>query len=45
MDMQLQEGLRMALVDETGMKGGLNLVEEQPSKSRVRCGWETRGVE
>lgn len=44
-DMQCQEGLRMALEDEIGMKGGLNLVEEQPFKSRMRFSWETRGVE
>lgn len=33
----------MALEDETGMKGGLNLVEEQPFKSRMRFSWETLG--
>ena len=44
-DMQSQEGLRIALEDEIGMKGGLNLVEEQPFKSRMRFSRETRGVE
>lgn len=35
----------MALEDETGMKGGLNLEKEQPFESGMRFSQETRGVE
>ena len=44
-DKQSQEGRRMALEDEIGMKGGLNLVEEQPFKCRMRFSQDMCGVE